>query len=264
MFDGRLRVHRRVAAGGHRQRARATVLAGAARSETTRDRTFSARDGRRAARSTVIGVVGNVRSTSLADGFGTARLFAVIRRHGDVRHDGPDVDRGETPRRGECGSDGDDPSVDPRLVLTHGITGRRDRVRLDGSAHTATVSGVRGSALILASMGLRCDFAHRGAGRREFAIRLPRRRARASPHGAQPGAWLVAVGSGIGPAVAIACARLSLSTDCRPLTPTLVGTAVPVIAAAASVAGRHAVGEDGGARFTRSSRGDLDVLHIDV
>jgi predicted permease len=213
--------------------------------------TFSIRDGRVVPRvATVIGVVGNVRSSSLVDGLAEPYVYLPLAQADamgmvDMTAQMSIVAR----RRGEASVAAAAATIvqglDPRLVLTR-TESLADAIAFGLTAQRtfATVSGVMGFvALLLASMGIYGVTAYTVAlRRREFAIRLalgtPRARILQMVLGHN--AWLVAAGLGIGLTLAIGVVQvLSVFFYGLPAShaPTLLGIVALflVIGGAASV-----------------------------
>jgi predicted permease len=222
--------------------------------------TFSSRDGRVVPRvSTVIGVVGNVRSSTLIDGLAEPYVYLPLAQTGalgifDMTAQMSIVAR----RRGEASLAAATATVvqriDPRLVLTN-TESLADAIAFGLTAQRtfAAVGGVMGLvALLLASMGIYGVTAYTVAlRRREFAIRLAlgASRTRIIRMVLGHGAWLVAVGLGAGLALAIGLGMV-LSAFFYGLpafhAPTLVATValfLGISLAASVVPAGQAVGE---------------------
>ena len=208
------------------------------------------RDGEsNSALATVVGVAGNIRSSSLIDGLAEPYVYLPL---GAKRRRGTDMTgqmsivarrRGEASLAATMATMVQD--IDPRLVLARAES-LADAIALGLTPQRmlATISGVMGLvALLLASMGIYGVTAYTVAlRRREFAIRLAlgAPRARVVRMVFRQGTWLVAVGLGIGLALAIGVGQvLSVFFYGLPAThvPTLLGTVALFLAigAAASV-----------------------------
>ena len=217
-------------------------------------------DGKQAQRriATVVGVAGDIRSSSLVDGLAepyvyvplaqsdavlggmTAQMSIVARR------------RGGTSLTGAMATLVQD--IDRRLVLTNAQS-LADAIALGLTPQRilATICGVMALvAVLLASLGVYGVTAYTVAlRRRELAIRLAlgAPRARVVRMVFRQGTWLVAVGLGIGLALAIGAAQvLSVFFYGLPAAhvPTLLGTAAlffAIGASASAVPARQAVGE---------------------
>ncbi len=183
---------------------------------------------------TVIGVVGDIRSTSLIDGFAEPYAYLPLAQSAAFRMTAQMsiVAR----RRGEGGLAAVVATlvqeIDQRLVLSR-TESLADAIALGLTPQRllATISSVMGLvALLLASMGIYGVTAYTVAlRRREFAIRLAlgAPRARVVRMVFRQGTWLVAVGLAIGLALAVGAGRiLSLLFYGLPAAhvPTLAGT----------------------------------------
>ncbi len=196
--------------------------------------------------STIVGVAGNIRSSSLIDGLAEPYVYLPLAQSDIV---GPEMTAQMSivaRRRGEAGlapviativQD-----VDPRLVLAR-TESLADAIALGLTPQRvlATISGAMGLvALLLASMGIYGVTAYSVAlRRREFAIRLAlgASNARVVQMVFRQGTWLVGVGLGIGLAVAIGFGQvLSVFFYGLPAAhvPTLLGTALLFIAIGAT------------------------------
>jgi predicted permease len=201
--------------------------------------------------STVVGVAGNIRSSSLIDGLAEPYVYLPMAQSETVETlEGMTTQMSIVARRrGEASLAAAMATIvqeiDQRLVLSRAES-LDDAIELGLTPQRilATISGVMGLvALLLASMGIYGVTAYTVAlRRREFAIRLAlgAPRARIIQMVFSQGTWLVAVGLGTGLAVAIGVGQiLSVFFYGLPAShvPTLLGTVALflVIDAAASV-----------------------------
>jgi len=212
---------------------------------------FNARDRRAEPRvSTVVGVAGNIRSSSLIDGLAEPYVYLPLAQSDAVVSVDMTVQmsivarrRGEASLAAAMATIVQD--IDQRLVLAR-TESLADAIELGLTPQRilATISGVMGLvALLLASMGIYGVTAYTVAlRRREFAIRLAlgAPRARIIQIVFSQGTWLVAVGVGTGLTLAIGVGQvLSVFFYGLPAShvPTLLGTVALFLAigAAASV-----------------------------
>jgi predicted permease len=225
--------------------------------KSVRLRPVSARDGRVDQRlATVIGVVADIRSSSLIDGLAEPYAYLPLAQSDALGLTGQMSILAR--RRGEAGLAASMAAlvqdIDPRLVFarTESLT---DAVALGLAPQRvfASMGGAMGLvALLVASMGIYGVTAYTVAlRRRELAIRLAlgATRARIVRMVSIQGAWLLALGLAGGLALAIGVGQV-LSVFCYGLTaihaPTLVGTAalfLGVGAAASLIPARQAVRE---------------------
>jgi predicted permease len=229
---------------------------------------FNARQPRAVPRvATVVGVVGDIRSSSLIDGLAEPYVYLPLAQSDVVGSDMTAqmsiVARRRTGTTLSAAMATLVQDIDQRLVLASAKS-LTDSVALGLTAQRilGTICGVMGFvALLLASMGIYGVTAYTVALRhREFAIRLALGAPRARVVGMvfKQGTWLVAIGLCIGVAVAIGAGQvLSVLFYGLPAAhvPTLLGTValLLVIGAAASVVParqavrdgwRHALQED--------------------
>jgi putative ABC transport system permease protein len=221
---------------------------------------LSAFDGERTQQrvATVVGVAGDIRSSSLVDGLAEPYVYVPLAQSDGVVS-GMTVQMSIVARRragtsvtGAMATLVQD--VDRRLVLTNAQS-LADAIALGLTPQRilATICGVMGLvAVLLASMGIYGVTAYAVAlRRRELAIRLAlgAPRARVVRTVFRQGTWLVAFGLGIGLALSIGAGQiLSVFFYGLPAahTPTLLGTAAlffAIGAAASVVPARQAVGE---------------------
>jgi predicted permease len=199
---------------------------------------FNARDQRAEPRvSTVVGVAGNIRSSSLIDGLAEPYVYLPLAQSDTVVGAGMTVQMSIVARRrGEASLAAAMATIvqdfDQRLVLAR-TESLADAIELGLTPQRilATISGVMGLvAILLASMGIYGVTAYTVAlRRREFAIRLAlgAPRARIIQMVFRQGTWLVAVGLGAGLALAIGVGQvLSVFFYGLPAShvPTLLGT----------------------------------------
>jgi predicted permease len=207
---------------------------------------------------TVVGVAGDIRSSSLVDGLAEPYVYVPLAQSDAVG-------RGMTGQmsivvrgRGGVSLTGAMATliqdIDRRLVLTNAQS-LADAIALGLTPQRilATICGVMGLvAVLLASMGIYGVTAYTVAlRRRELAIRLAlgAPRARVVRLVFRQGTWLVAIGLGIGLALALGAGQvLSVFFYGLPAAhvPTLLGTAalfLAIGAAAAAVPARQAIGE---------------------
>jgi len=207
--------------------------------------------------STVVGVAGNIRSTSLIDGLAEPYVYLPLAQSGAVVSDDLTVQMSIVARRrGEASVAAAIATIvqdiDRRLVLARAES-LADAIELGLTPQRilATISGVMGFiAVLLASMGIYGVTAYTVAlRRREFAIRLAlgAPRARIIQMVFRQGTWLMAVGLGAGLALAIGAGQV-LAVFFYGLQaahmPTLLGTTALFLAigtAASVVPAGHAV-----------------------
>ena len=197
----------------------------------------------------MVGVAGDIRSSSLIDGLAEPYVYLPFAQSDAVGSDMTAQMSIVARRRGEASLAAAMATIvqdiDQRLVLAR-TESLADAIALGLTPQRilATISGVMGLvALLLASMGIYGVTAYTVAlRRREFAIRLAlgAPRARVVQMVFRQGTWLVAVGLGIGLALAIGVGQvLSVFFYGLPAThvPTLLGTVALFLAigAAASV-----------------------------
>ncbi len=208
---------------------------------------FNARDRRAETRvSTVVGVAGNIRSSSLIDGLAEPYVYLPLAQSDAVGSDMTTQMSIVARRRGDASLAAAMAiavqDVDQRLVLAR-TESLVDSIALGLTPQRilATIGGVMGLvALLLASMGIYGVTAYTVAlRRREFAIRLAlgSPRARVVQMVFRQSTWLVAVGLGIGLAVAIGVGQV-LSAFLYGLpaahVPTLLGTVTLFLAVGAT------------------------------
>ncbi len=198
---------------------------------------FNARDQHAETRvSTVVGVAGDIRSSSLIDGLAEPYVYLPLAQSDAVGRDMTTQMSIVARRRGDASLAAAMAiavqDVDQRLVLAR-TESLVDSIALGLAPQRilATIGGVMGLvALLLASMGIYGVTAYTVAlRRREFAIRLAlgSPRARVVQMVFRQSTWLVAVGLGIGLAVAIGVGQvLSVFLYGLPAAhlPTLLGT----------------------------------------
>jgi predicted permease len=197
--------------------------------------------------STVVGVAGNIRSSSLIDGLAEPYVYLPLAQSASVVSDDLTVQMSIVARRrGEASLPAAIATVvqgiDRHLVIAHAESlGEAIELGLTPQRILATISGVMGLvALLLASMGIYGVTAYTVAlRRREFAIRLAlgAPRARIIQMVFTQGTWLVALGLGAGLALAIGVGQV-LSVFFYGLTashvPTLLGTVALFLAIGAA------------------------------
>ena len=208
---------------------------------------FNARDRRAETRvSTVVGVAGNIRSSSLIDGLAEPYVYLPLAQSDALGSDMTTQMSIVARRRGDASLAAAMAiavqDVDQRLVLAR-TESLVDSIALGLTPQRilATIGGVMGLvALLLASMGIYGVTAYTVAlRRREFAIRLAlgSPRARVVQMVFRQSTWLVAVGLGIGLAVAIGVGQvLSAFLYGLPAAhmPTLLGTVTLFLAVGAT------------------------------